>query len=243
MNGILYQGNRYVYVVEQNMASKFIMEPVEFVKLQRTTNKATGIRTYLTPDGKNYPSITTILAADKKKIAQINAWKARVGHAEAKKIVAKASARGTSLHTEIEEYILEGTQRRLPFSMFPYVRPTIDKYLGKIYAVEKGVYSHVLKAAGTFDCFAQWDGVNSLIDWKSSKKMKQESWIENYLLQASFYSMCIFELKKIQVKQVVILIGVDGEREPQLFVRPVKNYLNPVIAAIKEYHKEHLLIT
>jgi len=221
--------------------SKFIQELVPFVKLQKTTDEVTGVRTYLTPNGKNYPSITTILSADKKKIAQINAWRQRVGKDVAKKIVAKASKRGKSLHTEIEDYILEGETSHNSFSLFPIVKPVIDANLGTIYGVEKGVYSHRLKCAGTFDCFAQWAGVNSLIDWKSSKKMKQKSWIENYLLQASFYSMCIWELKQIKIKQIVILIGVDGERTPQLFVEQTSNYIDKVISTIKMYYKDHSL--
>ena len=221
------------------MSSKFIIEEIPFIKLQRTTDKETGVRTYLTPDGKNYPSITTILSADKQKIKQINEWKARVGKEEAKKIVAKASSRGKSFHTEVDDYITDGSLYRQSFSLFPTARPLIDKNLGKVYGLEKGVYSHRLKAAGTFDCFAEWNKVNSLIDWKTSKKEKKEEWIQNYLMQAAFYSMAIYELKQIKVKQIVILIAVDGMREPQLFVRPVKDYLEAVQETIKTYHKEH----
>jgi len=225
--------------MEKKTKMKFIHEPYDFPKINRVTT-AEG-RVYQSPTGEKYPSITTILSADKEKKKGIEKWKARVGEAEAKRIVKKAAVRGTSLHTNIENYLIEGTYDKSdPFSLFPSVKPFIDKNITKVFNLEAGVYSHRLKAAGTFDCFAEWGGVPSLIDWKSAKQLKKREWIRTYLWQATFYSMAIWEMKKIKVPQIVILIGVDHEH-PQLFIEKASDYIEPVCAAIKQYHKEHSL--
>ena len=61
-------------------------------------------RVYTTPAGKKYPSITTVLGkyADK---SGLDAWKARVGEAEAAKILRQAGRRGTIVHEAMENYI------------------------------------------------------------------------------------------------------------------------------------------
>lgn len=220
---------------------EFIHEPLDFPKLSRITND--GYRVYLTPNNEHYLSITTVLAGDKKKKEAIDRWKARIGHQEAKKILIKANKRGTSLHKQIEDYLIEGTiDKTNPFSLFPTIKPIIDKNLSIIYGIEKSVYSDKLKVAGTFDCFGEWDNTPSLIDWKSSKQPKQKSLIKNYLLQATFYSMAIWELKRIKVPQIVIVIGVDHE-EPQIFIQKTSDYIKEVISVINIYRKEHPSIT
>lgn len=218
---------------------KFEHEPLDFPKLKRAT--LDGYRVYQTPTGEKYPSITTILSADKEKKAVIDKWKARVGEVEAKRIKQKAAVRGTSFHKKIENYLLKGeVDKSDPFSLFPVVRPIIDKSLTKIYNLESAVYSHKLKAAGTFDCFAEWNNIPSLIDWKSAKSLRKEEWIRTYLWQAAFYSMCIGEMHggKLMPKQIVIVIGVDHE-VPQIFIKKTSDYINDVCKAINGYHREH----
>ena len=65
-----------------------------------TTEKG---RRYLTPDGKQYPSVTTILAHKNKPF--IKQWRKRVGKKEADKITRQASTRGTSIHKLCENAI------------------------------------------------------------------------------------------------------------------------------------------
>ena len=60
-------------------------------------------RHYATPDGKKYPSITTVLSILSEDA--IKAWRKRVGEVEADKISHRASTRGTAVHAIIEDYI------------------------------------------------------------------------------------------------------------------------------------------
>ena len=53
-------------------------------------------RYYVTPEGKKYPSITTVLGHFNKKA--IYEWRQRVGDKEANRISTQASRRGTKVH-------------------------------------------------------------------------------------------------------------------------------------------------
>ena len=62
----------------------------------------------------------------------------------------------------------------------------------------------------------------SIIDFKTAKKKKREDWIQNYFVQESAYSFMFEERTGMQVPQLVTIIGVDGEKEPQVFIKNTK---------------------
>ena len=69
---------------------------------------------------------------------------------------------------------------------------------------------------------AEYNGVLSVVDFKTSKKKKREDWIENYFVQEAAYSFMFEERTGIQIPQLVTVIGVDGEDEPQVFIKNTK---------------------
>lgn len=183
-----------------------------------------GSRVYETPDGSYYPSVTTITGQMNKKA--INEWRARVGEKVANQITKQASARGTSIHKLCEHYIL-GTMddvKIMPSNkeMFSSMANHLAKTIGKVYAVEGFLYSDFLRAAGQVDMIAEYNGVLSVVDFKTSKKKKNPDWIENYFVQEAAYSFMFEERTQLQVGQLVTVIGVDGEDEPQVFIKNTK---------------------
>ena len=183
-----------------------------------------GTRVYETPDGSYYPSVTTITGQMNKKA--INEWRARVGEKVANQITKQASARGTSIHKLCEHYIL-GTMddvKIMPSNkeMFTSMANHLAKTIGKVYAVEGFLYSDFLRAAGQVDMIAEYNGVLSVVDFKTSKKKKNPEWIENYFVQEAAYSFMFEERTQLQVGQLVTVIGVDGEDEPQVFIKNTK---------------------
>ena len=60
-------------------------------------------------------------------------------------------------------------------------------------------------------------------------KLKKTDWIQNYFLQATVYSMMFESLYKIQIPQIVILIAVDHEKEPQEFKLNRGDFVNKVL--------------
>ena len=183
-----------------------------------------GQRLYETPDGSFYPSVTTITGQMTKKA--ITEWRARVGEKEANRVSKAASSRGTSIHKLCEQYVLNQMDdvKVMPSNkeMFDAMSNHLRDHVDNIHGVESFLYSDFLRTAGQVDCIAEYDNVLSVIDFKTSKKKKPEAWIQNYFVQAAAYSFMFEERTNIQIPQLVIMIGVDGDDEPQVFTKNTK---------------------
>ena len=201
----------------------------------RTENK-NGKRHYVTPEGELYPSITTILGEFSK--ASIQAWRKRVGEEEANKISGKASRRGTSVHSVCESYIkneeefLDGQTPNI-VELFKTIEPFLER-IDNVHGVELALYSDHFGVAGRTDLIAEFDGVLSVIDYKTSNRIKKKDWGESYFAQGAFYGVAYEELTKIPVSQVVIIIAVD-EEHPQLFVEKRDDWIDKIWEAKKLY--------
>jgi genome maintenance exonuclease 1 len=162
-----------------------------FVKLESlnfdlSSANVDGIRKYTTPQGKRYPSVTSVLSYGKDKTA-IYEWRNRIGAEAANKITQKSANRGTKLHTICEKYLLNELSPMKIRSLMPDVkdffsqlRPHIDKNIGKIYGLEQSLYSDRLRLAGRTDCIAEWAGKLSIVDYKNSIKEKKD-WGTSYI--------------------------------------------------------------
>ena len=193
-----------------------------------TTEKG---RYYITPNGERLPSVTTVLGRKLDKTGLLE-WRARVGEVEANKISTQAANRGTAIHLIAEKYLLnqdEYPPKTMPvnMTMFKGIQKKLDEHVDVVNALEAPLYSLKLNAAGRTDCVAEWDGIPSIIDFKTSRRIKDESHIFSYFLQATAYSIMFEELTGLNIPQFVILIGVDHE-DPQVFVKQTKDYHNQV---------------
>ena len=198
-------------------------------------------RTYKTPEGKRYPSVTTVLGDESK--AGIIAWRKRIGEEEANKISSQAGTRGTAVHTLAENYINNDpnwAKGAMPSNLFAFnqIKPILDSNMDNVYAQEVPLYSDRLQVAGRVDLIADWVGQLSIVDFKTSRKPKKEEYIQNYFMQASFYAAAFYEMTGISIKRSVILIAVDGE-DPQVFVKKTGDYLRDFIAVRKRYREKH----
>jgi genome maintenance exonuclease 1 len=201
---------------------QFDLQLSDLQKLPR--RNVNGKRLYETPDGSYYPSVTTITGQMNAKA--ISEWRQRVGEKVATQITTQASARGTSIHKLCEHYIL-GTMddvQVMPSNkeMFDAMANHLAETVGKVYAVEGFLYSDFLRSAGQVDMVAEYNGTLSIVDFKTAKKKKREDWIQNYFVQEAAYSFMFEERTGLQVPQLVTVIGVDGESEPQVFIKNTK---------------------
>ena len=205
-----------------------------------------GKRYYVSPNGTKLPSVTTFLSHFKGD--SIQKWRKKVGEEEANKISARASRRGTKFHSIMESYI--SNQERDSFlneNVMPDMKlafnnmlPTLDR-LDNVHYLETMLYSETLGLAGQVDCIAEFDGIPSVIDFKTSLKLKREDWILNYFEQCTCYSLMYEEMTGIKAKQIVVLISVDDEPEPQVFVRQRGDYVPELYNKIKQFRSEHTL--
>jgi genome maintenance exonuclease 1 len=196
---------------------------IEFPKLNRVTTED-GTRVYETPTGETYPSVTTVVSLVKKDI--INEWRKRVGEDEANRISSTAARRGTRIHTLCEHYISNKQVQPEIFDveMWNRFRPLLHN-INNVYAIEQALYSHHLEVAGTVDCIAEYDGKLSVIDFKTSKRIKSRDDIYDYFMQCSAYAVAFEEMTDIPVPQIVILMAVEDE-DPLVFVEKRNTWID-----------------
>lgn len=208
-----------------------------------------GKRYYQTPDGQYYPSVTTVTSSFKKKY--IEEWKKRVGEEQANRVSRRATTRGTALHSMCEDYLANKSEYRrgkMPpiLEMFNKIKPTIDEHVEVVYGIELALFSHELKTAGRTDLFCRFMGLNTILDFKTSNRMKKEEDIEDYFVQATTYAMMIEEMyadtKPIFIPQIAILIAVEeAESGGQLFVKQTTQYRSKARKLFNDYHEANPL--
>ena len=208
---------------------KFKHELVDLFQLKAT--KSDGKRFYETPEGDRYPSVTTVTGLLSREAIQ--AWRLRVGEEEANKITKAATTRGTKVHKMAEMYlrnelVLQSSlfEEELPIigEMFNQLVGELDKSVGTVKAIEAPLYSNVLKVGGTVDLVAEWDGVLSVIDFKTSSKPKRVDWIDAYFMQCAAYAIMWEERTGMPISQVVIAIAV-ANHAPQVFFGKPDDYI------------------
>jgi genome maintenance exonuclease 1 len=224
----------------------YVGTPVELVELE--AEMIDGTRYYTIPNGNKYPSITSVLSLQSKE--GIERWKRRIGKKEAEKQSYRAATRGTAMHSIIENYLqnnynpTEFIAHPLAQMLFGICKPVLSR-INNIHMQEAPLYSDVLKIAGRVDCIAEFDGVLSIIDFKTSKKEKEERYILNYFVQESAYAAMYYERTGVAVKQLVTIIaGEDGgcqvfvKNDVFGYLKILKSYINQ----FNEYRQNQLVV-
>jgi hypothetical protein len=157
-------------------------------------------------DGSDcYPSVTTVIGHDN----DFSWWRNKVGEAEADRISKAACDRGTAVHEDIENYILHQNEGVHP--LFDNIKPLIDK-IDNIIGMETFLYNPHIEMAGRVDCIGEFDGELSIIDFKTSTKMKIPKYLNNYWLQTTAYSLMWEHLTGQRIDILVILmVAANGE--------------------------------
>lgn len=165
-------------------------------------------------------------------------WKAKVGEAEATRISVQAARRGTAVHNIAERYILnEETyygNNEMPINVesFKPIKKVLDDCVDNILGVELPLSSKALGVAGRTDLVAEYNGKTSIIDFKTSKRLKKAEWIESYFLQSTIYSMMFERMYSIAVPQIVIIITVDDEPVCQQFIMNRADFVNRALEVL-----------
>ena len=197
-----------------------------------------GKRYYMTPDGKKLPSVTTVVGAQKKQA--IMEWRRRVGDEVANKISKQATSRGTNVHTLCEYYLNNepkppGVVMPDAKEMFVSLKPLLNK-INNIHYQEVGLWSNQLGLAGRVDCIGEYEGVLSVIDFKTSKKLKKIEDIQDYFWQTTAYALMYEELVGVPIDDLVIIMAVQ-DSEPVVFKQKTADHIDGLVEAIEYYHK------
>jgi genome maintenance exonuclease 1 len=218
----------------------FTHDPVDLGYEDLITESTEQGRRYVTPSGVKYPSITTVLGHFTKQ--SIMDWRKRVGEAEANRISSAAAGRGTSLHTICERYIdneEDYFEKAMPHvrGMFNTIKPILDERIGTVYMQEVPLYSDHLRLAGRVDCIGEFDGVPSIIDFKTSSRIKTAESITDYYQQEAAYAVMFEERTKIPVVNLVTIMAVENN-DPLVFIEHRDNHVSDLIHKIRLYETE-----
>lgn len=198
-----------------------------------------GKRHYKTPEGNIYPSMTTVLSRYKEP--SLKKWRDSVGAEKADQIRDRAATFGSVVHNMCEAYMRgEDMPKHNHFHMsrFKMLQRVIDTRIDAVYGLECALYSNRLKVAGRTDVIGLWDNVPSVIDWKNSTKPKKAAWIDNYFMQGAGYSCMWAERTKDREttpRQIVVVVSVEHEIEPQIFIEPVAKWIGPLENVISQF--------
>ena len=192
-------------------------------------------RKYQTPSGKSYPSVTSVVGLLGKEA--IREWRARVGEEEANRVSTRAARRGTTIHSLCENYLLNKEVKPGLFDVetFDSIKPLLNR-INNIHCLETRLFSDHLQVAGTVDCIAEFDGRVSVIDFKTSRRIKSREDIHGYFMQTSAYSVMFEELTSIPVDRLVIIMSVDDEA-PLLFIEKRDDWIGQFVELRKDYSK------
>jgi len=145
----------------------FTHKPVEITELStKTVNRK---RFYETPDGKLYPSITTVL--QRRKMEGLMAWRKKVGDDVANYVARTAAARGTKVHQMCEDFLNNNFDEEihkknfLPYTLFGQIKPVLNEKVDNIMSQECGLYSDKYMVAGRVDCIGEYNGIPYIIDF------------------------------------------------------------------------------
>lgn len=199
----------------------------DYPQFDSIDNPATGKRVYACPDGTLLPSVTTILS-ETKDMTVIDDWKKRTdkyyGTGAAQKQVTEACDVGTLMHDSIERHI-RGEDRPIKGNLIhKMAHKMADRIISRglsrvdeIWGVEIPLYfPHAY--AGRTDAVGVFEGEESIMDHKNSRKIKKEEWLDDYKIQLCAYSLAHNEMFNTKIRQGVIFMAARETDDYETFI-------------------------
>ena len=206
------------------------------------TKTVDGKRHYVTPEGNEYPSITTVLSPRNKE--GLMKWRKRVGNDVANHIASKAAVGGTKVHKMCEDWLNEDFSQEtwekhkkdfLPYTLFNELKNKKFEFITDVYAQEACLYSDKYKVAGRVDLIANYQHQLSIVDFKTSTNERKDSYNENYYIQTAAYAEMFEEMTGTPINQIVILV-VTENGTVQDFVKDKDEYLPLLEETLEEWY-------
>ena len=214
-----------------------LLELHELEDIQLDTISEDGKR-YYTDSTKTikYPSVTTVTGLHSRK--HIKLWRERVGEEEANKITSQATKRGTLFHQHIEDYLRREKEfiefeNILQEGMFKAVKPVLDEIIP--ISLEAPLFSNHLRMAGRVDCVGLFDNRLSIIDFKSSAKLKEDYMAKQWYIQMTAYAIMVEELTGKPIEDIVAIVGIEGINTFQIFMSNPKDHVDDLMQLRTQY--------
>jgi genome maintenance exonuclease 1 len=202
-----------------------------------------GYRYYETPNKKKYPSITSVLGktCPEEKKQSLQNWQNSLGKEAAATITKDSASKGTAVHLMVERFlnkqnIVENEFTPKQVNSFKSLKLKLNK-IDNIVAQELALYSDTLELAGRTDCIGNYNRIPSVIDFKTSNRLKSDKDIFDYKLQCTFYGIAFNELYETDIDQGVILMTAETGF-PLEFTFPLHPFIEPLIERIELFYSQ-----
>ena len=199
---------------------------------------------------QNLPSVHTILSATQRadNRASLQRWRDRVVAAAAEKITREATNRGSAMHDLLEKFCLvklnldllgdNSLERQMADQI---IENGLRNKVSEIYGVEATLF-YPNKYAGEADLICNYEGKNSIIDFKNSSQLRKDEWNTDYYLQLSAYQMAHNKVYGTDIDQGVILVCTKDLMFQRFVIDSVrlKNYQEIFLRKVDDYYKMQL---
>ena len=117
--------------------------------------------------------------------------------------------------------------------MFKAVQPVLDEIIP--IALEAPLYSNQLRLAGRVDCVGLFNNSLSIIDFKSSGKIKEEYMAKQWYIQMTAYALMVEELTGKPVEEITAIVGIEGLNTFQIFSSTPDEHIEDLVQLRKQY--------
>ena len=220
-----------------------IVDKYPYNSIERVSKN--GSRHYATPDGRQVPSVTTILSAT-KDMTHLHAWRKRVGEQEAQRIATESANIGTVMHKSLELHVLG--QDRTPGSnliqqkaheMANVIIEHGLKGVDEVWGSEINLYYPELYA-GTTDLAGVYNGAPAIMDFKQARKLKKAEWVEDYFLQLVAYAEAHNKLFDTDIRTGRIFICTQKNEYQTFEIDDYDKWSDRLYRRVEQYYKSVL---
>ena len=89
------------------------------------------------------------------------------------------------------------------------------------------------------DCIAEFDGVLSIIDFKTAAEPKREKYLYDYFVQETAYACMLQENYGLSVKQLVTIVACENGETQVKVLPPKKEFFMKLMSYIDEYQERY----
>ena len=215
----------------------------DYRELSRVTKNKK--RHYETPDGRQVPSVTTVLSAT-KDMTHLMEWRKRIGETKAQQIATESANIGTVMHRSLEKHV-KGEDRTPGSNLIQQkahkmANVIIDNGLNdvtEVWGSEISLYYPELYA-GTTDLVGVYKGSPAIMDFKQARKLKKKEWVEDYFLQLVAYAEAHNKMYNTDIKTGRIFICTQNNEYQTFEIDDYNKWTGKWYAKLEQYYKSIL---
>lgn len=198
-------------------------------------------RHYISPNGIKLTSVTTMLGRSSDH-GWLDEWRERLGAEAADAETQRCADRGEAVHLACELYLRNEPLEKVIEAagsylfLFKQLRPYLDK-VDKVYAQEIPLYNEVFQLAGRVDFVGVYEGIPTILDFKTSNVFKTRGMIEDYSIQLCLYSMMFERMFGHKIERLVNIISNEKGINPTVIEFRRKDVAIKALERIKLYRQ------